>query len=59
MKNLIFGFVVVLFFTGCASNMQNLLRESAINIGGNLKTEDIKITDINRGALNVSWKAHT
>jgi hypothetical protein len=52
-------FIVSLFSVGCASNIQSLQRESARNIGNNLRPNDITILDVERGALNVYWKAKT
>lgn len=51
--------IVILFFAGCASNIDSLQRESAHNIGSDLKPSDITISDVKRGALNVEWKATT
>ena len=60
MKKLFILCSITLFsIAGCASNPQSLQRESARNIGNNLKSSDITITDINRGAMNVDWKATT
>ena len=60
MKQLLFlGLIAFLFLVGCASNIQSLQRESARNIGNNLRPSDITITDVQRGALNVSWKSTT
>lgn len=57
---LLIGAIVCLsFFAGCASNIQSLQRESARVIGNNLRPSDITITDVQRGALNVDWKATT
>ena len=58
-KLLILCSIALLFLAGCASNIQSLQRESARNIGNNLKPSDITITDVKRGALNVEWKATT
>ena len=60
MKMLLILCPIILFFmTGCASNIQSLQRESARSIGNNFKPNDITISDVNRGALNVDWKATT
>lgn len=60
MKTLVFCCTIVfLFLAGCASNIQSLQRESARNIGNNLKASEVTITDVKRGALNVEWKATT
>ena len=60
MKKLLILCPIVLFLiVSCASNIQSLQRESARNIGNNLKPSDITISDVKRGALNVDWKATT
>jgi uncharacterized protein YcfL len=47
MKKLLILCPIALFFiAGCASN-------------NNLRPSDITITDVNRGAFNVDWKATT
>jgi hypothetical protein len=52
--------IISLFSVGCASNIESLQRESARNIGNNLKPNDITIFDVERGhPLNVYWKAKT
>jgi hypothetical protein len=58
-KQLFLLFIITVFLTSCASNIQSLQRESARNIGNNLRPGDITITNVNRGALNVDWKATT
>ena len=58
-KQLFLLFFSIAFLTSCASNIQSLKRESARNIGNNLRPSDITITNVNRGALNVDWKATT
>jgi len=57
-----FFYVIVLLFlvgilSGCASSIDNLQRESARNIDTIIHPKDIQITDIQRGAMNVNWKA--
>lgn len=60
MKKLLILCPIALFFiAGCASNIQSLQRESARSIGNDLRPSDITITDVNRGAFNVDWKATT
>ena len=56
---LLLGTISFLFLAGCASNIESLQRESARNMGNNLKPSDVTITDVKRGALNVYWKATT
>lgn len=60
MKKLSILFPVTVFvIAGCASNIQSLQRESARSIGNNLKPNDVTISEVNRGAMNVDWKATT
>lgn len=60
MKKLLILCPIFLFLiVSCASNIQSLQRESARNIGNNLKPTDITITDVNRSAFNVDWKVTT
>ena len=59
MKILLLCSVASILLVGCASNTESLQRESARNIGGNLRPGDITVTDVNRGAMNVYWKATT
>jgi len=58
-KLLILCPIAMFILAACASNTQSLQRESARNIGNNLRSSDITITDVKRGALNVDWKATT
>lgn len=51
--------IALFCITGCASNIESLQRESARNIGNNVKPRDITVTDVKRGAMNVDWKATT
>lgn len=41
---------------GCASSNDNLQRATAQEIGNTL-TNDVAVSDVNRKATNVSWKA--
>ena len=59
MKKLLMFCSFGVFLVSCASNIQSLQRESARNIGNNLKPSDITISEVNRGTLNVDWKATT
>ena len=59
-KSMIIAILLALFFmVGCASNIQSLQRESARSIGNNLRPNDVSITEVNRSAMNVDWKATT
>ena len=44
---------------GCASTNENLLRETARAIGGNVAPEHVTVSDVRRSPTNVSWKATT
>ncbi|BHH84636.1 hypothetical protein [Desulforhopalus sp. 52FAK] len=58
MKSFILCISLSLFLTtGCASSIQNLQRESARNIGNNLTPTEISVTEVDRSAMNVRWKA--
>jgi len=48
-----------LFLSGCANSTANLQRETAREIGGNLRPSDVEVSNINRGALEVTWQATT
>ena len=43
---------------GCASTPDNLQRETARSIGG-LTSDQVTVSEVERGATNVSWKATT
>lgn len=49
--------IVATLFVGCASTGDNLQRESARSIGGNVSPDQVKVTDIDRSASSVKWKA--
>jgi hypothetical protein len=51
------GILVTLF--GCASTGKNLQRETARVIGSNVSPEQVQVSDIDRSATNVNWKAAT
>lgn len=42
---------------GCASTGGNLQRETARSIGGNISPEQVTVSDVDRGATSVKWKA--
>lgn len=54
-----FSLIASTMVFGCASTGDNLQRESARSIGGNVSPEQVTITDIDRGATSVKWKAAT
>lgn len=47
---------VTALLAACASSNDNLQRASAIEIG-NTRTGDVTVSDVNRKAMSVSWKA--
>jgi len=42
---------------GCASTAANLQKETARSIGGNITPEQVNISSIERGVIDVKWKA--
>ncbi len=44
---------------GCASSTESLQRETARNIGGNTLPEAVTVSNVNRGAMSVTWDAQT
>ncbi len=48
---------VVLVIAGCASTDNNLQRETARSIGGNVTPEQVTVSNIDRGATSVKWQA--
>jgi hypothetical protein len=49
--------IVAIFMLGCASTGENLQRETARSIGGNISPEQVKVSDVDRGVTSVKWKA--
>lgn len=50
-------FIIATFTFGCASTGDNLQRETARSIGGNVSSEQVTVSDIDRGVTSVKWKA--
>jgi hypothetical protein len=48
---------LVVILSGCASTGDNLQRETARSIGGNVSPDDVTVSDIERGITSVKWKA--
>lgn len=46
-------------FVGCASTEDNLQRETARSIGGNVAPSQVTVSNIERGATSLKWKAAT
>ena len=49
--------IIATFIFGCASTTENLQRETARSIDGNVSPEQVTVSDIDRGATSVKWKA--
>ena len=49
--------MVAVIICGCASTGDNLQRETARSIGGNISPEQVTVSAIDRGATNVKWQA--
>ena len=58
MKTLLTIATAALLLVGCASTPDNLARETARSIGG-LRSDQVAITDVKRGATSVRWVATT
>lgn len=50
----IFGLALLV---SCASSTASLQRATATNVGNNTLSSDYTVSDVKRGAMNVSWKA--
>jgi len=44
---------------GCASNVENLQRETARQIGGNVSPQSVNISNVDRGVTTVKWNAQS
>lgn len=49
--------IVAASVIGCASTGDNLQRETARSIGGNISPDQVRVTDVDRGMTSVKWKA--
>ena len=58
MKKLFLFLVLCILCVGCANSDSNLRRESA-RVIGNVSPEQVTVYDVNRGMMNVDWKADT
>lgn len=58
MKKLLTLVTATLLLAGCASTPDNLARETARSIGG-LRSDQVVISDVKRGATSVRWVATT
>ena len=55
---LAFALAATCFLAGCASTGDNLQRETARFLGGNIAPEDVSISNVDRGATSVRWDAY-
>lgn len=53
-----FSGVILLALSACANTQANLERETARFIGG-ISSEQVTVSDVDRGATDVNWKAET
>jgi endonuclease V-like protein UPF0215 family len=61
MKRVVFTIVIMLLaamVVGCANSDANLRRETA-RVIGNVAPGQVTVYDVDRGAMNVDWKAST
>ena len=58
MKRITFLVVTMVMFIACANTDVNLRRETARSIG-DLTPNEVVVSDVDRGAMNVDWKAST
>jgi len=49
--------IVAVSVIACASTGDNLQRETARSIGGNVSPDQVRVSDIDRGMTSVKWKA--
>jgi len=58
MKRITFLVGTTVMFIACANTDANLRRETARSIG-DLTPNEVVVSDVDRGAMNVDWKAAT
>jgi hypothetical protein len=51
--------VTVTLLASCVSSGENLERETARSIGGNIAPESVTVSNVDRGATSVKWDAQT
>jgi hypothetical protein len=49
----------VVLLTGCASSIENVQRETARSIGGDVLPDKVIVKNIDRGVSTVKWTAET
>lgn len=49
----------IVVLSSCASTIENVQRETARSIGGDLLPDKVVVKDINRSAMSVKWNAET
>ena len=59
MKKLIAVLLTSFVATGCASTTENIQRETARSIGGDVLPDKVVVKDIDRRATSVKWNAET
>ncbi len=59
MKKVIITLGTVLALAGCASSMENVQRETARSIGGDVLPDKVVVKDLDRRATSVKWNAET
>ena len=58
MKNFAF-LIAVITLAACANTDTALMRESAMAIGNHVRPDDVKLQNVDRGAMSVTWDAVT
>jgi hypothetical protein len=59
MKKEIIALVTILGLAGCASSIENVQRETARSIGGDVLPDKVVVKDLDRRATSVKWNAET
>jgi len=59
MKKVFFALAAVLTIASCASTIENVQRETARSIGGDVPPDKVIVKDIDRRATSVKWNAVT
>jgi hypothetical protein len=58
-KKMVVAAALAMLLVACASTGDNLQRETARNIGGNLSPDQVAVSEVDRGVTSVKWKAVT
>jgi|APIni6443716594_1056825.scaffolds.fasta_scaffold1937039_1 hypothetical protein len=51
--------LVIVLLAGCASSIENVQRETARSVGGDVLPDKVVIKDLDRRATSVKWSAET